>query len=332
MAKKRKPSNPAAHKRTKPSRVSAAILKKYRYLFGGKISPAAMKLIEKEYAKNPGGPGAFERCVKAVAARGEAYSPAGVCASQGRKKYGAKKFAAMARAGKKKAAAKKRNPSYGRPFARKKVAGGYAIVDRRTGSTVRTVKTKPAAIQVVASLNGKTGRAVLQNSGKKRRSNPDEQAAERYEYFHGRKPETVTTVSEKIREHGVLSGIGKLASLVVLAVDGRTKVTLGKFRGALLAQNEKGNQLFIRGGNQSVNLADFGIKGAHENELLGAGVEVAYHTQKDHLTPETGGKGIYHHVFGKGGSRLPVVLYDVRNKLLHFAGGGYTLPEVGIHG
>ena len=45
----------------------------------------------------------FARCVKAVAEKGGAYDPKAVCASAGRKKFGAKKMASMARAGKKRA-------------------------------------------------------------------------------------------------------------------------------------------------------------------------------------------------------------------------------------
>lgn len=52
---------------------------------------------------NPG-PGAFQRCIEAVTAGGSAYDPRAVCAAAGRKKYGAKKFQAMARAGRKRAA------------------------------------------------------------------------------------------------------------------------------------------------------------------------------------------------------------------------------------
>jgi len=48
-------------------------------------------------------PTRFEQCVSDVTARGGAYDPAAVCASAGRKKYGKKKFQAMARAGKKRA-------------------------------------------------------------------------------------------------------------------------------------------------------------------------------------------------------------------------------------
>lgn len=65
---------------------------------------------------NPGPPGsAFRRCVAKVSARGAAYDPKAVCAAAGRRKYGAKRFAEMAAAGRR-AAAKRRarvreNPS-----------------------------------------------------------------------------------------------------------------------------------------------------------------------------------------------------------------------------
>jgi hypothetical protein len=245
--------------------------KKLKKLFGGKVPPKALKAIERAYRKikNPGA-GAFERCVKQVAARGQAYSPRGVCAAAGRNKYGAKRFAQMAAAGKRRAAGKR---------------------------------------------------------------NPEEAAAERYEFFHGRAPAEVIDVTTQIHEHGVLSGIGKLQALVISAVDGSGEVTLSKFRGALLAQNEAGTQLFIEGGDQSVRVSDFiGRRAAHEMETLGPVLEVVYSTQKDHLRSEDGGKGDYRHKFGKRGTLLPLMIYDVVNKLLKFSGGGYDLPEVGIRG
>lgn len=62
-------------------------------------------------AKNPfGGTGRFAKCVESVEARGGAMDARAVCAAAGRKKYGKKKFAAMAKAGKKRAARK--NPVY----------------------------------------------------------------------------------------------------------------------------------------------------------------------------------------------------------------------------
>ena len=50
-----------------------------------------------------GGGGRFAK-VKAAAARGGAKNPAGVAAAAGRAKYGAKKFQALATAGRKRAA------------------------------------------------------------------------------------------------------------------------------------------------------------------------------------------------------------------------------------
>lgn len=55
-----------------------------------------------QVAVNPAklGTGArFAACVHSVASRGDAYDPRAVCASQGRKKYGKKRFQKMAAAG-----------------------------------------------------------------------------------------------------------------------------------------------------------------------------------------------------------------------------------------
>jgi hypothetical protein len=181
-------------------------------------------------------------------------------------------------------------------------------------------------------------RRATANKGRKKnpkRRNPEDAAAARYEYFHGRGPDSITEVKRTVREHSVLSGIGKLNKLTIAAIDGSGRVELSKFKGALLAQNEAGTQMYIEGGDQSVNLADFGIRKPHEKEILGACLEVWYDTTKDHLGKD-GGTATYHHKFGgkKNGkaSRLPMIGYDVRNKQLEFLGGGYTLPDVGIDG
>ena len=113
----------------------------------------------------------------------------------------------------------------------------------------------------------------------------------------------------------------------------------------LLAETEKGTQLYIKGGDQSVNLKDFGITDPHESEILGALLNVVYFTTKDHLIPEDGGTANYKHkfvneklraprkyVFGQKGARLPMVGYDVRNKLLSIQGGTYKIVAEGIDG
>jgi hypothetical protein len=203
-----------------------------------------------------------------------------VCAAAGRKKYGARKFAAMAAAGRKKAA--KRNP----------------------------------------------GEAAMVKS---------------YRDFHGRDPDVVIDVETVVDEPSELAGVAKLKKLIVASVDGKSSVTLDDFDGALLARDPGDPQLYIRGGNQAVPLKVFGIEQrAHRLEVLGAVTDIFYFTRKDHLAEGEGGKGVYHHRFGyvrKGdkivrdpSKRIPMLIYDTRNKLLSFAGGSYDLPGVGIRG
>ena len=81
-----KRTNPGVLKRTK-----AIIVKKLK---GGGIT---VKPITNPSSR-------FAKCVKSVNARGGAMDARAVCASAGRKKYGKKKFAAMGKAGKRRAA------------------------------------------------------------------------------------------------------------------------------------------------------------------------------------------------------------------------------------
>lgn len=175
------------------------------------------------------------------------------------------------------------------------------------------------------------------------RRNPVDAAAETYEYFHGRPPAEVVDIETAVQYHTVLSGIGKLLALEIFAIDGSRMVRIEHFKGALLCQNEKRSQLYIEGGDQAVNLRDFGIADCHELEILGALTSVVYFTTKDHLDPRDGGTAAYDHkfggegrqkkhAFGRNGSRLPLVGYDVRNRLLSIQGGGYELPAEGIDG
>jgi hypothetical protein len=163
---------------------------------------------------------------------------------------------------------------------------------------------------------------------RKNRANPVPAAQQRYESFHGHPSEKLTKIRTAIHGHDVLAGIGELRKLKIKSANGFWKVTV-KFSKPypILAMNEKATQLYIEGGDQSVNLRDFGIKTVHEKEVLGHVTDVFYFTTKDHLRPEDGGTAIYHHKFGKV---KPTIVYDVPNQLMEFAGGGYTIPDEGI--
>jgi hypothetical protein len=175
-------------------------------------------------------------------------------------------------------------------------------------------------------LSIKRNPGTRRNAGSRR--NPVEAAKEVYEKFHGRPASKVLKITEPVHVHTALSGIGDLKRLCVRHVSGNKKTDLDFGRGTVLAQNEKRNQLFIRGGDQSVPLAVFGIKPPyHESEILGDVLHVDYFTRKDHLAPEDGGTATYRHKFGR---KKPTLIYSVPDKLLSFAGGGYTIPDEGI--
>lgn len=169
------------------------------------------------------------------------------------------------------------------------------------------------------------------------RSNPIDAAAHAYKVFHGHDTDEVFTFTRDVRYHSVLAGCGKLVWLEVESPRGDV-VTLDHFKRSgpggdcLLAMNEDRTQLYIRGGDQSVQLSDFAIdpRARRDFELLGELLEVGYFTTKTHLRPEDGGTANYQHEFGGHGKRLPSVVYDVMNRTLQIVGGDYKISPEGI--
>jgi hypothetical protein len=148
----------------------------------------------------------------------------------------------------------------------------------------------------------------------------------------------VVTVVKKIHSHEHLAAAGALRRLVVLGIDKRNH-TIKEFAGAILAFNEDKNQLFVEGGDQSLNLEDYGIDSPHELETLGKVKKIDYKADKSHLGAE-GGRATYTHQFrttNENGrhvvvtvSRYPDLIYDVRNQQMLFSGGSYTIRAEGI--
>ncbi len=171
------------------------------------------------------------------------------------------------------------------------------------------------------------------------RTNPAGSAAEVFEEFHGFEPSEVVTVTKKVFYHEHLAAAGKLTHLEVWGIDEQRHKISG-FKGALLAFNEAKNQLFVEGGDQSINLGDFGIRKPHELETLGRLTDIGYHTNKTHLGDE-GGEAVYVHKFRTTNdngrhvvvkiARYPDLIYDVRNEQLLFSGGSYEILREGIN-
>src|SRR5271157_4669114 len=173
----------------------------------------------------------------------------------------------------------------------------------------------------------------------KGKRNPAAASAEVFEDFHGFAPSEVVTVSKEIHHHAHLASVGTLVQLDVFGIDGKGHKITG-FKGALLACNESRDQLFIEGGDQAINLEDFGIRKPHETETLGRVTNIGYQTNKTHLGKE-GGQAVYVHRFratNQNGkhvmvkmTREPDLIYDVRNEQLLFSGGSYEILREGIN-
>lgn len=173
---------------------------------------------------------------------------------------------------------------------------------------------------------------------RKKRTNPATASAEAFEDFHGYPSTELITVKKKVHHHKHLASAGELRALRVKGIDGNVHVISG-FKGALLCFNESRNQLFVEGGDQSINLEDFGITSPHELETLGKLKGVDYFTDKTHLGDE-GGTAVYQHGFrmtNENGqhvivtiARYPDLIYRVLDEQLEFSGGSYTIRREGI--
>jgi hypothetical protein len=272
--------------------------------------------MAKRKAKNPG-KGSFARCVSAVKRRGGVSDPNAVCAaSKRRTKKGARE---LERASK---AARRGNV----PHVGAKGKGWRVYWDEPSMSWAMKIPgygpmlfyTKPQAIEYA--------KGAAKVAAEKKRGNPAEAATEAYTDFHGRAPDELVKVEKTVHFHRHLAGAGELRKMFVYPEGKLFRVPMKDFNGALLAFNEKRNQLFIEGGNQAVNLKTFGIKTSHEIEVLGELRIIEYYTRKDHLGKD-GGTAVYVHKFR---SPYPKLLYHTLDKRLEIAGGSYIVPDEGI--
>lgn len=205
---------------------------------------------------------------------------------------------------------------------------GNITVTGGAGDGDTSVKVYPGRAGAAGNPAGRTTKLKRHITfGKRSRGNPGMTEADVYEEFHGRPPREVFDIETNVFHHDKLAGLGKLVRLVIRTARRPLRaVTIGNFKGTLLACDRGKKQLFIEGGDQSVNLADFNITAPiHEQEVLGVLEWLFYDTVKVHLGKD-GGDAIYKHWQRQG----PTVVYNTRNKLLYLAGGVYEITPEGI--
>lgn len=177
----------------------------------------------------------------------------------------------------------------------------------------------------------------------KRRRNPSsehEAAAAASEAFHGTPSHEEFDIVTDVFEFDNLGDCGELLKLEVIPVHGGPVIVLSKFGGTRLGQSPQGfpDQLYLEGGDQSVDLDEFEIQTPHVHEVLGKLKFITYYTVKHHLGKD-GGDANYRHKFadnaplikrGTNPKNRPTVIYDTINELLSLAGGEYQILPEGI--
>jgi hypothetical protein len=289
--------------------------------------------------KRQPGKGSFARCVEAVSRRGGVSDPAAVCAaSKRRTAKGARELEAASRAARRNAvplslsdvatvgqflSGKRKFPKRNPPTPHGATYKSYPITINDYGYYIVPKIDRDTWFETIPEAKQHINWWLSRKRNKSKR-NPAAEAAEAYADFHGREPDELVKIEQTVHFHRHLAGAGKLEKLKVRVPGKMFTVTLSGFKGTLLAFNEKRTQLFIEGGDQTVDLRQFGISSPHEIETLGEVVAIEYFTRKDHLG-EDGGTATYVHRFHKP---YPILIYHTIDKTLEFSGGSYeVLPE-----
>jgi len=194
-----------------------------------------------------------------------------------------------------------------------------------------------------------------------KRRNPEAAAAIAYEQFTGFEPSRVTEIESTEHVHKWLAGNGQLIALCLIDVKGKPFTVLSNgwsYDGpqtdisakkpsktangwqfdpstnldaiTWLNRSEDGKQLYILGGDQTLDLPGMGFSktDVRDKMLIGTITRVWYRMRK---TFEAKGKEEvdFYHDFGKEGSEgiCPVLEYKPRDPSLHFVGGRYTIAK-----
>jgi hypothetical protein len=201
-------------------------------------------------------------------------------------------------------------------------------------------KAKSAFDRCVASVASKNGAGKRKAARSKRNPGSLSKAEAAHEGFHGEKATHTFKLQERRHVHDVVWAFGPLVYLKVWLPADRRKQGLRNFveiefdyegkNPVLVTANEKRNQMFFDGGDQSVSLSTFGVpKESHETVVLGEVSDAYYFTTKTHLGDQ-GGTAVYKHKLGEEGGELPTLIYHTLEKRLSLAGGSYTIPNEGV--
>lgn len=227
----------------------------------------------------------------------------------------------------------------------KKDADSQAASLQRTGFHVLGVKKEKRehGTAFMIEFTGKKGQNMPQ--GAKR--NPEDEAAEMYEAFHGTPSEEVVEFEDTIHYHKNLAQLGMLAGMLVeTETNGTMAIAFSGYRWdnkekafeedkrvdvsktTILASNETGTQLFFRG-DQELKLDQFKFsktEASKEVVTIGDVEMITYHARKIFDGKEE--EYDYFHEFSEDdGAPLPKLIYHTLSKTMTLAGGAYKIEK-----
>jgi len=170
------------------------------------------------------------------------------------------------------------------------------------------------------------------------KSNPEPDAADLYEEFHGRPSTEIIEVESLEHHHDYLAVLGELVEITIELLEGDHAGKLYQLTfdgcGMFLAASEDRTTLYIKGGDQSLPLDSMGL--GHptllkDSMVIGYMRQITYQTQKafdDFATID------YYHKAGEETGQLPILLYAPSKSgstpALSLSGGAYEIKDVGI--
>lgn len=204
-------------------------------------------------------------------------------------------------------------------------------------------------VRAVQARGGANGYAVCN----KLRRNPSSTSDAVYEEFHGAPPQNILEIHETEHVHGNLAGLGDLICIIVKLSGGTKAGELRELNAPDPARaperdivrvccNEAKNQMYLVGGDQSIDVTKLGFRDSfdvvHDGEsfeatelkdlmVLGEIHKLTYRTEKEFDDFE---EIDYFHRIGEDTKVRPFLLYDTMNNWMKIAGGEYTIHARGL--
>lgn len=157
-----------------------------------------------------------------------------------------------------------------------------------------------------------------------------EEADRIYEEFHGQPSGEEILAEEEIQIRENLGVLGRLVQIVCECVANGQAYRINFSEDVMLCASADGRQLYIVGGDQSLDLEAMGFNSEQQQKdkvFIGPAQQVTYRTRK-HF--DDFAEIDYVHDFGEDGGALPALIYDRLNQVIEFAGGDYEIKPEGI--